>query len=208
MTATLARLGVLGLLVVLSACGVVNLPRNGEPFDATVIGPPSVSAEHLAEWYAERAPGCYRATVPVLDLARTFIQEGVREGVRGDAAFAQSVLETGWFCWPAHGQVRPGDNNFAGLGATDLGGGTSVARFPTARLGVRAQMQHLRAYADPNAVCGPGCVDPRFDLVRKGTGQRWSQFGNGVWATSTNNYGGRILLLFASMLAYRDAHGG
>ena len=34
-------------------------------------------------------------------------------------AFAQSILETGYFSFPGGGQLVPSDNNFAGIGACD-----------------------------------------------------------------------------------------
>ena len=76
----------------------------------------------------------------------------------------QAIVETGWFRF--RGSVPPGNNNFAGIGATDTG--PAPAAFPDARTGVRAQIQHLRAYADPiadellGAAAAPPCVDPRF----------------------------------------------
>lgn len=209
---------ILAALPLVFGCGeVVNRALDGSiyPSPTSVMGPPSMSAKQLAGFYFETvmlprlARGevpCYRATVPLEELTDAFIAEGAAEGVRGDVAFVQSMLETGNFCWPG-GQVRPSDNNFAGLGATDGGGGRNVARFPTARIGVRAQMQHLRAYADDGAHCGPPCYDSRFELVQPhGKAPYWDQFGNGIWASSTNDYAGRILRRFAEALAYRDTH--
>ena len=174
------------------------------------MGPSTLTAQQLARWYYtkryEAGSWVYRATVGLEELAQTFIDEGRAEGVRGDVAFMQSVIETGWFAWPyppTHpSPITPEHNNYAGIGATDDAGNRSPARFATASEGVRAQMQHLRAYATTDGGCdlyGP-CVDSRFHLVRRGTGVNWSQFGNGVWASSTNNYGGRILMLMASAL--------
>jgi hypothetical protein len=188
--------------VALAGCVRYNPPLGNQAID--VMGPPSMSANHLVQWYyVNQRNNCYRATVPLQELAETFIQEGVHEGVRGDIAFYQSILETGWFCWPG-GSVRPEYNNFAGLGATDSN--PNANRFPTARAGIRAQMQHLRAYATVDGPCGDPCWDVRFHLVRRGTGVHWNQFGNGVWASSTNDYGGRIIRLFESGLVWRDGH--
>ena len=79
----------------------------------------------------------------------------------------QAIVETGWFRFG--GSVPAWKNNFAGIGATDTN--PAPAAFPDARTGVRAQIQHLRAYADPGATtCSVPplhrpCVDPRFALV-------------------------------------------
>ena len=82
------------------------------------------------------------------------------------------------------------------------------ATFPDARTGVRAQIQHLRAYADPGAYActvpplhNP-CVDPRFDLViPKGKAPTWNAMGNGNWATSPT-YPSSILPLCEEALRY------
>jgi len=191
-----------------TACGpgtVVEPPA--APGVVTVMGPNRASASQLAAWFRGRTPrpsGTYNATVPLDTLVQIYIQEGAAEGVRGDVAFIQSVLETGWF--RMGGSVPASYNNFAGLGATD-GGGTP-ARFPDARTGVRAQIQHLRAYADNTATrCAVPplhnpCVDPRFNLVSpKGKAPTWNVMGNGNWATSTT-YAQKILSLYAEMLRY------
>ncbi len=84
-------------------------------------------------------------------LAAIFIEEGAAEGVTGDVAFIQSIVETGWFRFG--GPVAGWMNNFGGIGVTDRN--PSPAVFPDARTGVRAQIQHLRAYADPRATPAP-----------------------------------------------------
>lgn len=126
------------------------------------------------------------------------------EGVTGDVAFVQSVVETGWFRF--NGSVPASYNNFAGIGATDTN--PSPAIFPDARTGVRAQIQHLRAYADPLALTctmpplNNPCVDPRFALVvPKGKAPTWNQMGNGNWATAAT-YANSILTLYTEALAF------
>ena len=137
-------------------------------------------------------------------LADHFVSEGAAERVTGDIAFMQSVLETGWFRFT--GSVAASYNNFAGIGATDTS--PTPAIFPDARTGVRAQIQHLRAYADPTAttcsmppLANP-CVDPRFHLVLpKGRAPTWNLIGNGNWASAAG-YGANILALFEEAKAY------
>ncbi|MBK6858394.1 MAG: glucosaminidase domain-containing protein [Microthrixaceae bacterium] len=51
------------------------------------------------------------------ELARYYVEEGAAEGVTGDVAFAQSIVETGYFAFSA--RVPPELNNFSGLGAVD-----------------------------------------------------------------------------------------
>ena len=166
------------------------------------MGPSRVSAARLAAWFSGRAPrpaGVYRATVPIEEMTAYFIEEGAAEGVTGDIAFIQSIVETGWFRFG--GTVPASANNFGGIGAIDSNPGR-FAVFADARTGVRAQIQHLRAYADPRALTCTvpplhhPCVDPRFHLVSpKGRAPTWNQMGNGNWATAPG-YGARILALY------------
>jgi flagellum-specific peptidoglycan hydrolase FlgJ len=165
------------------------------------MGANQVSAAKMAAWYRANTSVTYRATVSVDTLARYFAEEGADEGIRGDLAFVQAVLETGWFGFG--GSVSPASNNFAGIGATDSGG--APATFPDARTGVRAQIQHLRAYADPGVTTSGlshTVVDPRFDLVSpKGRAPLWNDMGNGNWATDPN-YASKIISLYNRMRAY------
>ena len=64
--------------------------------------------------------------------------------------------------------VKIEDKNFAGLGATDSATERKIAQFPTVRQGVRAQIQHLKAYASTDALKN-AVVDPRFNRVTRGT---------------------------------------
>jgi hypothetical protein len=207
-----ATRGSLLVLLLLAATLLALLPPPA-PAEATTRTPvmqrERLTAGELAAWFRDHQPRTttYRASVPVAELARLFVEEGRAEGVAGDLAFAQAVLETGWFRWPSHGQVTPTHNNFSGIGACD-GGTCTVARFPTARIGVRAQIQHLRAYADPmvtaSKLANP-LESPRFHLVLpKGKAPLWEQFGNGNWATDPA-YGTKILSLHRSMLGYASA---
>ena len=59
---------------------------------------------------------CRRCGNNITALAQIFIDEGRVEGVRGDIAFVQSILETGWFSF-AGSQIPPDANNFAGINA-------------------------------------------------------------------------------------------
>ncbi len=196
------RLAIAITLAAVAACGARS-PTAPTPIPpatggVAIMGMSRLSAEQLTRWFDGRQPrpaGTYSATVPVATLAQYFINEGAAEGVAGDIAFVQSIIETGWFRFD--GSVPASANNFAGIGATDIS--PVPAFFPDALTGVRAQIQHLRAYADPGAISctvpplhNP-CVDPRFQLVvPKGKAQTWNAMGNGNWATAAT-YGASIL---------------
>jgi hypothetical protein len=177
----------------------VSLPQ------VAILGPSRLSATQLTAWFNGREPrptGTYAASVPVESLVQIYLDEGRVEGITGDVAFMQSVVETGWFRFP--GLVPASANNFAGIGATDAS--PSHATFPDARTGIRAQIQHLRAYADPLALTCTmppltmPCVDPRFHLVLpKGKAPTWNLLGSGNWA-SAPGYGTSIVTLFQEAL--------
>jgi len=148
-------------------------------------------------------------------LARLFIEEGRTEGVRGDIAFVQSVLETGWFSFPDYGQIRPWFNNFAGLRAYNgRSSGTTCAAesypsrcFATARLGIRNQIQLLRGYADATTAGMSGrLMMPPADRV--GAAPTWELFGGAsgiaIWATDPG-YGLRIITLYSDALVSSGA---
>ncbi|MGL5635009.1 MAG: SH3 domain-containing protein [Sarcina sp.] len=98
------------------------------------------------------------------------------EGVRPDIVVAQAIKETGYFKFG--GELTYKDNNFAGIGVT----GTSGAKesFPTARIGIRAQVQHLKAYGSTDSL-KQACVDPRFNLVTRGISPSLEELA-GRWA--------------------------
>jgi hypothetical protein len=163
----------------------------------SVLGP-----DELAEWFVATRRRGARITVPMDQLTQDFIEEGQAAQVRGDIAFAQSILETASFYFPDGGQLTPVDNNFAGINACDScphGSG-----YPDARTGVRAQMQLLRVYADPhltNAELNPPPVDPKLDThFLKGRVPTWNGLTH-TWATA-DAYGDRILQIYAQILGW------
>lgn len=137
------------------------------------------------------------------ELAEVFLSEGQAEGVRGDIAFAQSLLETGNFTF--RGDVKAAQNNFAGLGAT--GGGVAGNSFATPVLGIRSQIQHLKAYASTEGLSNE-CVDVRFQYVERGCaeyvewlGQKENPKGKG-WAAGAG-YGEKILVILSKILSMK-----
>lgn len=132
-------------------------------------------------------------------FAQIFYEEATAEGVRAEVAFTQCMKETGFLKYG--GDVLPNQYNFAGIGAT---GAVHGASFSNVRMGVRAQIQHLKAYGSISPLTNP-CVDPRFNLVKRGSAQYVEWLGikenpNGYgWATS-KNYGHDIVGMVNSLL--------
>lgn len=85
-----------------------------------------------------------KAPDSVIKMIPLYISEGAIEGVRGDIAFAQSCLETGNFTF-SESAVTLDQNNFCGMGVTK--NGVKGNSFKTPAEGIRAQIQHLQAYA-------------------------------------------------------------
>ena len=132
-------------------------------------------------------------------FAQIFYEEATAEGVRVEVAFTQCMKETGFLKYG--GDVLPNQYNFAGIGAT---GAVHGASFSNVRMGVRAQIQHLKAYGSISPLTNP-CVDPRFNLVKRGSAQYVEWLGikenpNGYgWATS-KNYGHDIVSMVNVLL--------
>jgi hypothetical protein len=179
-------------LVALGAAGCRPFKAPPPGSGSSVMGRSSFPAAYLVAWYRAAAPPNhpYMVTVNIETLAQYFVEEGADENVRGDIAFAQSLVETNWFSYG--GQVQWWQNNFAGIGACDTCSGGKV--FPDARTGVRAQIQHLRNYADPSSRSWNLAHPPVREMYstnasynnffKKGAAPDWHQMGNGNWATS------------------------
>ena len=134
-----------------------------------------------------------------LDFFSILYDEATAEGVNPEVVFAQSMLETAWLSFG--GDVKIQQFNFAGLAAT--GNGVQGNGFPNVRTGLRAQVQHLRAYADPHATVSSltyPLVDQRFAYVVTGSAPIVEYLGiqenpqHRGWATG-KNYGFHIVAL-------------
>ena len=126
--------------VILEALGVKKDAVNPEPQTAKhpIMGASALTAAQMAVYLLAKNPyPKLGISCTALELAEFFVNEGRVEGVRGDMAFCQSILETGWFKFG--GKVLPEQYNYGGLGS---------AWFMSPQLGVRAQIQHLKAYAN------------------------------------------------------------
>jgi Mannosyl-glycoprotein endo-beta-N-acetylglucosaminidase len=193
----------------------------------TIMGPSELTAAQIAA-YVCHVGRCatWLPEISPQQMAQLYIDEGNLVGVRGDIAFSQAVLETGWFAflgspaqnlvpapapgdstWP--GFVLPRDHNYAGLGA--FPGSTVFMRMPTPQDGVRAQLQHLRNYADAGSrhdnlgapfETRPGYDANTFDhFLYKGQAPRWVDL-DGRWAVPGTTYGQTILSIDNNMRTF------
>ena len=173
-----------------------------------IIGNPTTTVEKMVQYYNNRNVSYPTGKLSVggadsiEKLAKIFYEEATAESIDPAIAWCQSMKETNWLRYG--GQVKIEQFNFAGIGATD--GGAAGADFSTygtngVRMGVRAQIQHLKAYAVSDLKktdLNNACVDPRFAYVNKGSaeyvewlGIRENPIGAG-WATDAG-YGYSIM---------------
>lgn len=160
-----------------------------------VMGKSNVNDKDLMEYFNNNG-GKYPAEVlknggaPDLEtFCKLYVDEAVKENVRPEVAFAQAMKETGFLRFGGDASIE--QFNFSGLGTT--GGGVPGNSFPDVQTGIRAQIQHLKAYATDEEL-NEDCVDERYSYVEKGSapyvewlGQQENPDGYG-WATA-ENYG-------------------
>lgn len=174
-------------------------PREAEPDkkaaiasrdDNMIMGGAVATQEQCVRYLLKHNPNP-KLNVSPQELVSYYYEEGSRTGIRPDIAFAQALKETGYFRYG--GTVIPAQNNYCGLGTTSAT--VQGAYFATPRLGVKAHIQHLLAYASVEPP-QDNIVDPRYELVRRSYGSntltQWKDL-NGRWAVPGVGYGQSIL---------------
>ena len=165
----------------------------------SIAGEAVATAAQMVAYIKAKRPDVEQS---VIDMIPLYISEGQTEDIAGDIAFAQSCIETGNFAFPQETcKVTLSQNNFAMMGV--VAADSKGESFDTPQIGIRAQIQHLKAYANSDPLGGE-CVDPRFHLVSRGSapyvewlGQKENPQGKG-WATA-KGYGDRILSVLAEI---------
>ena len=180
--------------------------RSGAPFsnDELIMGVSFVKYDQMASYYLSKVGmGVYPSDIykdkgagTINEFCKTLIAEASFEGVRPEVLFAQVMIETGWLRFG--GSVSAGQCNYGGLGST--GSGVAGASFDSVGIGLRAQTQHLKAYASTDPLLGD-CVDPRFSMVKRGSAQYLTQL-NGKWAVPGKGYGEHITLIARELSCY------
>ena len=119
----------------------------------TIMGGTTVSADEMCSLY--NSQGC------------TYPSEELSEGGAPDIeTFCDIIIEEANAENVHGGDADITQFNFAGLGTT--GNGVKGIAFPDVRTGIRAQVQHLKAYASTDDL-NQECVDERFDYVTRET---------------------------------------
>ena len=174
--------------IAVSLAGIHDFQTAATSATSPILGPSRLTAKQMADYVVAQHYTTH-ITVPIEVLAQIYLDEGAATGVRGDVAFAQSILETGGFANPGSAAT---DNNFAGIGWCDSC--EHGFDFPDAKTGVRAQLQLLRVYVDPmfpdatykDKILLPGTLTLGF----RGKVQTWWDLW-GTWATGAL-YGQRL----------------
>lgn len=181
-----------------------GMESSTESEKTAIMGKAQATAQQMALFCRSKNSAPQLTSCSLEQLAEMFIEEGEAEGVRGDVAFAQSLHETGYFKFG--GIVLPTQNNYAGIGALNGNATGQAASFPDPRTGVRAQIQHLKAYASTEALVNE-CVDPRFSLVARGVAPYVEWLGAADnpqgcgWAVPGAGYGADIVKLLGQIMA-------
>lgn len=171
----------------------------------TIMGTTTVTLEDMTSQYEAQGVTYPSETLKdggaetIEEFCRIILEEASLEGVRAEVVYEQSMLETGWLQFQGDAQAQ--QYNFAGLGTT--GGGVQGNSYPDVRTGIRAQVQHLKAYACTEDL-NENCVDTRFDMVRRGSAPYVEWLGiqenpnGGGWASGAN-YGSKLRRLLADL---------
>ena len=143
--------------------------------ETRIISSGQFSSRDMARYLVSRNPKAQYKSAEY--IARVYIEESRAEGVNHDIAFAQMCHETKFLLYG--NQVKSWQHNYCGLGATD--DGSKGLSFPDVRTGVRAHIQHLKAYGSRYPLRNR-LVDPRFKYVKRGSAPTIDHLA-GSWAS-------------------------
>ena len=181
--------------------GIMEFQKAATSASSPILGPSLLTAQQLADFIRES--GYHpRITVPLDELAQDYITEGNAAGVRGDVAFAQSILETGGFSFPGGGQVLDqrqqlrGDRRVRLVQARLLvpDRGDRRARADAGAADLRRSRPHRDTLKEP-------LVMPKMlNLGFRGKVQTWWDLW-GTWATGAF-YGQRVYDIYERMVEF------
>ena len=173
-----------------------------------ITGTSSVTVSQMVKYYNTYSSIAYPSAAltkggaaDIETFCKIIKEEADAENMKADVVFIQAMLETGYLKFG--GDVKISQFNFAGLGAT--GNGVAGNSFKDVRTGIRAQVQHLKAYANKEALKNT-CIDVRFSYVTRGSAPYVEWLGiqenpnGGGWAAS-KNYGNDLLGLINKLKA-------
>lgn len=175
----------------------IFVPQTVSASDDSIIGTPMATQQQCVRYLTKNNPNP-DLNVSAEEIVAYYYEEGMREGIRPDVAFAQALKETGFFRYG--GTVTPDQNNYCGLGTTSAT--IKGNYFADPKIGVRAHIQHLLAYTSTRRP-STEIVDPRYNIVRQAYGsntlKKWYDL-NGRWAVPGRSYGQEILSMFRDII--------
>lgn len=151
----------------------------------SIMGEPLVDSDQAEKFLHLRNP-----QAPY--LAKLYLSIGKSEGVRGDIAFAQALYNTNFLKF---------DNGLSKDRHEYLymdGSQYTKEGFATPTDGIRAHIQHLKAFAS-TARLNTELVDPRFHLVQRGSASYWEDLDK-KWDIPKKGYGKSIVNLWREMM--------
>ncbi len=179
-----------------SCVSTKNLQDKEEVISRNLTGKAVKNSRQLYNFFMANNPEVNKKLVK--KLAKLYISESKAEGINSDCAFVQMCHETGFLKFG--NLVTPQMHNYCGLGA--INAENPGLSFKTEKLGVRAHIQHLHAYATKeNISLKNKCVDPRYKYVFP-RGKSPDIFGlAGTWAAD-KEYGNKLNSLLTRLEIY------
>ncbi|WP_024654799.1 glucosaminidase domain-containing protein [Borrelia hispanica] len=153
----------------------INTSTQKEKYIPFLLSKGKSQVEDIVKYTLKMNP--YLEAEYVKTIAQIYIEEAIIEGINYDIAYAQMLLETGILKF--NGIVSKEQHNFSGIGATD--NFTKGNSFSNMKEGIRAHIQHLKAYASSQDI-NSNMVDPRFYFVKRGSAPTIYDL-TGKWAT-------------------------
>ena len=192
----------------------LGLPRSFSIFSIVRSSQPICSAnlQKLAKAEAECIAAYYGVTkkeettfTKIMGNAVATVEQMTEYIKAKNPDVAQSCLETGNFGFSGSA-VTLEQSNFCGMGVTS--NGMRGNSFATPQLGIRAQVQHLKAYASTVDLKNE-CVDPRFKYVARGCAEYVERLGQKEnpdrrgWAAGAG-YGAKIITILNAMIGIKN----
>ena len=202
--ATVVKPGIFALFFlscIVSSCKTVKKEPERAPKEPVHISrrlnaKGQLTADQLAGFFIHENP--QKDLDEIYAFAVIYIEEAATENINSDFAFAQMCHETGFLRFG--GLVQPQWHNYCGLGA--ISAEQPGCQFETQRLGVRAHIQHIQAYATTEDVkLNNELVDPRYSWVHKTKYAVTIEELAASWATDPE-YGQKLEGLLTRMEAF------
>lgn len=159
-------------------------------YKTSIMGNSLSTDEEMEEFVHQRNPNA-----PY--LAKLYLHIGKEEGVRGDLAFSQALIDTNYF---NDANYHADSYNYISIRTHQSDGKPVVFQNPSE--GIRAHIQHLKAYGSTQGLNTP-LVDPIFHLVPRGSVLYWEDIDKD-WFLPQENYGLLIIKLWRSFMKLQD----